>query len=425
MRWLLRILIVLALLGASGYLGYPYLQVYLKNRNKASYRVAPLVIGDIALVVNSTGTIQPVRRVQVGSFASGPIEKLHVDFNAKVKKKQLLAEIDPRIYKANVERDTASRDTARAEVDRIHALLQQAINDEHRAAQLRAENEDYISDTEMDKFKFNRISLQAQLQVAEAQVKQTEGALKNSEATLEYTKIVAPVDGIVIDRKVDEGQTVASQFQTPEMFVVAPEMEEHMHVFASVDEADVGLIRKAKESNQKVRFTVDAYPDDLFEGTIYQVRWNPTTTQNVVTYTVVVEAPNRELKLLPGMTAKLSFDVEKQEKVLKIPNAALRFFPKPEQVRPDDRPLVEGQTETQLSSEDAKFTEGLRSASHRAEANHTRNRRHVWIEDEANEGLLKAVAITTGFNDHQFTQVLSGDLKEGQQVVTAVKPKTP
>src|SRR5207247_6022950 len=139
------------------------------------------------------------------------------------------------------------------------------------------------------------------------------------------TEIRSPVDGIVIERKVDPGQTVAASFQTPELFIVAEEMEKHMHVFASVDEADIGLIRAAQERGQVVKFTVDAYPGDLFDGKIHQIRKNSTTTQNVVTYPVVIEAPNKHLKLFPGMTANITFQIERKESALRVPAAALRF----------------------------------------------------------------------------------------------------
>src|SRR5205814_10062164 len=158
--------------------------------------------------------------------------------------------------------------TRKADVDRVKALLQQAVNDERRAEALRAHNKEFVSDTEIDQFRFNRQSLAAQLTVAEASVKQAEASLDNSRVPLDYTEIRTPVDGTVIDRKIDPGQTLAAQFQTPELFVVAPDMKKEMHVIASVDEADIGLIRRAQEAGQPVRFTVDAYPDDLFEGTI-------------------------------------------------------------------------------------------------------------------------------------------------------------
>jgi len=227
---------------------------------------------------------------------------------------------------------------------------------------------------------------------------------------------------VVIDRKIDEGQSLAAQFQTPELFVVAPEMEEHMHVFASVDEADIGLIRQAQEKKNLVLFTVDAYPDDLFQGEIHQVRMNPTTLQNVVTYTVVVETPNPEMKLLPGMTAKLSFQIDKHEGVIKVPNAALRFYPKPEHVRPEDHELLEGSEEESKTEEGTENLESQRSATERAAARKNRNRRHVWVVEG---DLLRAVAIVTGLSDSKHTEAVSGPLEEGQELVTGVKPRVP
>jgi len=422
MRFLAKVLAVLLVLGVAGAMAFPYVRDYWKARNRLVYRQVRVVRGEIVHVVNSTGTVQPVRRVQVGSFVSGPIKELYVDYNSRVEKGDLLARIDPQIVEANVARDRASRAIARAEVARIKALLQQAVKDEERARALQAANEDYISETEMDKFHYGRLSLEAQVALAEAQVKQAEGNLENSEANLGYTEICSPVDGVVIDRKVEEGQTVAAQFQTPELFVVAPDMEKNMHVFASVDEADIGLIRDAKRREQKVFFTVDAYLDDLFEGTIDQIRMNPATTQNVVTYTVIVKAPNPQLKLLPGMTAKLSFQIQNRAGILKIPNAALRFFPKPEQVRPEDRELLEGTEEDSASDEQARPAETQRSAVERAMASRNRNRRYVWVEDG---DFLRAVEIVTGLSDSKYSEIVSGELGDGQEVVTGIKPKTP
>jgi HlyD family secretion protein len=422
MKFLLKSIIVLFVLGASGYLAWPHVLAYWAARNKPVFRLAPVVRGDVTLVVNSTGTVQPVLRVQVGSVVSGPIKKLYVDHNAKVQKDELLAEIDPRIYKANVARDEAARATAKAEVERAKALLQQAKNDEARATNLRKKKADYVSDTEMDKLKYSRLSLEAQLALAEAQVLQAEGNLKNSEANLSYTRITSPVDGVVIDRKIDEGQSLAAQFQTPELFVVAPEMDKRMHVFASVDEADIGVIRDAQKQKNPVLFTVDAYPDDLFEGKIHQIRMNPLTLQNVVTYTIVVEAPNPQLKLLPGMTAKLSFQIAKHEGVVKIPNAALRFYPKPEQVRPEDRELLEGSQDALSTEEGTENLESQRSAMERAAARKDRNRRHVWIVEG---DFLKAVPVVIGLSDSKHTEMTSGPLAERQELVTGIKPKTP
>jgi HlyD family secretion protein len=308
--------------------------------------------------------------------------------------------------------------TREAEIKRVEALLRQAQNEEKRADQLREKHPDFISDTELDQIVSNRESLEAQLAVAHASVEQAMASLENAETNLAYTDITSPVDGLVIDRLIDPGQTLAAQFQTPRLFVVAPNMREKMHVFASVDEADIGLIRDAQLRDAVVEFTVDAYPDDLFKGKIAQVRLNPTSMQNVVTYPVIVEAANPELKLLPGMTANLSFQVEHRDDVVKIPNAALRFFPKKEQVRAEDHKLLEGgvDDEEQQKEDDLE----ARSAAEKAEAKRKRNKRHVWVVDGE---LLKAIEIVTGISDSRFSELVSGELKKGVKLVTGTTKK--
>ncbi|MHB8903370.1 MAG: efflux RND transporter periplasmic adaptor subunit, partial [Thermoguttaceae bacterium] len=407
-------LIVVAILAAGGYAAYRPIAAYLKARNKVYFRLAEVEEGEIISVVNSTGDIQPVLRVEVGSFVSGPIIDLPADFNDEVQKGQLLAKVDERLYKSAVARETAALKTREAEVVRVQALLRQAENEEKRANQLREKHPDFISDTELDQIVANRDSLLAQLDVANASVEQARASLENATTNLDYTNITAPTDGLVIDRKISEGQTMAAQFQTPQLFIIGVGMREHMYVYASVDEADIGLIKKAKENNSPVEFTVDAYPDDLFRGTIAEVRLNPTSTQNVVTYPVVVEAPNPDLKLLPGMTASISFQVERRDGVLKIPNAALRFFPKRENVRPEDQKLLEGggTDETAPEETDAQSEEQgeKRSAAETFEAKRKRKKRHVWVVEGE---LLKAIQVETGINDSRFTELISGDLKKG------------
>ncbi len=225
-----------------------------------------------------------------------------------MKRGQLLAKIDPRIYQAVVEGDCAVLAIRRGEVKRVEADLGRAIADEKRADQLLEKGKSHISDGEVDQFRFARQSLEAQLVIAQAGVAQAEASLANSQANLEYTRIESPVDGTIIDRKIEPGQTLAAQFQTPELFVVAPNIRDEMHVFASVDEADIGLIRAAKDAGQSVEFSVDAYPQDLFRGSIKQVRLSPSMTQNVVTYPVIVSASNQDGKLMPGMTAACRFE---------------------------------------------------------------------------------------------------------------------
>lgn len=411
---------IVVLLGAAAVAAYPKAAAYWHERNRPRFQEEEVSRERIVFHVNSTGTVQPVLSVHIGSFASGPIEQLYVDYNQNVKKNEMLAKIDARIYQANVNRDEATLLTKQADVDRVKALLEQAINEEKRSQSLRSHNKDYVSDTEMDQFRFNRIALQAQVKVVTAAVKEAEAALANSKANLAYTEIRSPVDGVVIDRKIDPGQTLASQFQTPELFIIAPDLRKEMYVTASVDEADIGFIQKAKDRHEPVQFTVDAYPDDLFAGKIYQIRMSSTTTQNVVTYPVVVSAPNPDLKLLPGMTANISFRVEERKDSLRVPNAALRFFPKPEHVRKEDRAILEGLVPKKDQEKTAAET--IPSAAEKVAANHKRNKRHVWVLDGE---LLKAVEIDTGISDEKFTEVVSGDLSAGQKVVTGLEVKKP
>lgn len=409
---------IFGILGGVSAASYRPVLSYWKEKNRVRYREADVTHGNVVAVVNSTGTVKPVQSVSIGAFVSGPIAKCYVDFNDEVKKGDLLAEIDDQLYKAAVARDEAALATRKAEVLQVKAKLQQAKNDEARAMALKGENKGFISDTEVDQFKFNRVSLEAQVAVTETSVTQAEANLDTSRANLRYTEIRSPVDGVVIDRKIDPGQTVAASFQTPELFTVAPDMRKEMRVFASVDEADIGLIRDAQTSGQPVRFTVDAYPEDLFSGTIFQIRRNSATTQNVVTYPVVVSAPNPDLKLLPGMTASISFQVGDRKDVVRIPNAALRFYPQREQVRPDDRKILESAVPAKTS--DDEQIETMRSAEDRATMRRERNRRHVWIVDGE---FLKAVPVVTGLSDNKNTELVSGDLLDGQKLVTGIQPK--
>jgi HlyD family secretion protein len=419
MKLLLRLLLIAAVLAGVVAAAYQPAMRYWKERNRVKYRHAEVARGRIVSVVNSTGTIKPVISVSIGSFVSGPIKEVYVDFNDHVQKDELLARIDPRIYEANVARDRAALATALAEVNRTEALRQQAINNENRAKALQARNKDFISSTEMDQYKYNRLALEAQVNLAKAAVEQAEGNLRNSETNLEYTDIRSPVDGIVVESMVQPGQTLAASFQTPQLFILAPDMDKKMHVYASVDEADIGMLLLAQKEGKPVRFTVDSYPEDVFEGKIHQVRRSSTTTNNVVTYPVVVEAPNPEMKLFPGMTADLSFEVESRDDVVKIPNSALRFYPEREHVREEDRKLLDA---TEGPSDDEESTtDAILPAGEKAKANRARARRHVWIEEE---GKLRAVEVFVGVNDHQFTEMRSGALKPGQKLVTGIEPKT-
>ena len=413
MKSLLKIVLVLALLAGLGWAASGPLVRRWQASHRPQWRTAEVSRGEIIATVNSTGTVKPVLEVQVGTFVSGPILELRADFNQLVKKGELLARIDPRIYAASVARAEAALATRQADVENASALLEQAIRNERRALALQAENADFISIKEMDSFHFSRVSLEAQLKQAKAAVSLAEADLSNAQANLDYTEIRSPVDGMVIDRKIDQGQTLAAQFQTPELFVVAPDMKKRMNIFASVDEADIGLIQRAQQEHRPVEFRVDAYPDDLFHGQIEQLRKNATTTQNVVTYPVVVSAANPDLKLLPGMTASLSFQIAKKENILRIPNEAIRFYPDRQQVRPEDRKILDGTQE-----EETEIPESQRSAADRAEASRKRNHRHVWVAEGA---WLKAVPVEIGLTDMKFSELVSGLLTEGQALVTGKK----
>ena len=411
-RLLILALVAIIILGGIA-AASPQVQSWWRADPEKKYRFASVDQGELVEVVNSTGTIQPVQNVQVGVFVSGPIQEVFVDFNSEVTEGEIMATIDQRTYKANVARDEAALANAEANVQRVEALLEQATNNERRGISLHKEKATYISQQELDQLAAERKSLAAQLAVAEATVAQADANLSQSKTNLDFTIIRAPVSGVVTNRLVDPGQTVASQFQTPTLFYVAPDLREKVYVYAAVDEADIGLIRSAKERDQPVSFTVDAYPD-LFTGKIYQVRLNPTTQQSVVTYTVVVEASNKELKLLPGMTAGLSFQIQKHDAVIKVPNSALRFFPRVEMVREADKALVEGrEDDRQRSTTDAKL-----SAAEKAAAGRNRNRRHVWVLEGH---LLKAVEIVTGISDSSFTELVEGPLSPGDRLVTGLK----
>ena len=438
-------IVALSLIGGLGFFGYQKAAAYLAARSKVEFVTAAADRGELESVVRSTGEVQPVLSVTVGSFVSGPVVALHADFNDQVEEGQLLAEIDPRIYEAAVAGDRATLATSNAEVDRIKATLQQAKNDEQRAMNLRRESEDYISQAEIDRFRFGRLAQEAQLQVAEAGILRAEASLQNSEANLNYTKILSPVSGIVIDRKIDPGQTLASQFQAPELFVIAPQMREEMHIFASVDEADIGQLRRAQAEDRPVRFGVYAYPEEKFTGTIDQVRFSPVAEQSVVTYPVVVSTPNPDLKLMPGMTADLEFVVETREEIVRLPNAALRFFPKAEQVRPEDRWLITGKKEGEASESGSAAAESgstVESGSLLAEdgpppltspllgeddagaesdkdaPDEKDDTRHVWVVEGET---LRAIPVTTGISDGKFTELLTGDVEPGTKLVTGVK----
>lgn len=422
LKFLLKSLIVIGVLVGIGFLAWPPIAASIAERNKPRWRTVEVETGEITKVVNATGTVRPVKKVQVGSFVSGPILDLFVEHNQEVKAQEILATIDPRLFAARVAQDKASLQTRYAEVKRVEALLQQARNDEARAGRLRSQNVDFIAQAEMDQVKFARLSLEAQLTIAKASVDQSLASLSQSEANLNFCEIRSPEDGMIIERKVEPGQTLAAQFQTPELFVVGVGMREKMHIYADVDESEIGLIRDAAERDQPVSVTVNAYPNDLFEGDIEEVRFSAVETQNVVTYPVIVGSPNPDLKLLPGMTADLSFQIQKKTDITKIPKSALRFYPADKSfVHEDDHPIIDGTEASGVNEE--RDESGLSevdesSAQERVLANKKAKRKHVWYVDGEK---LRAVEVEIGLSDNRFSELVSGEIPEGKELVTGQK----
>jgi HlyD family secretion protein len=415
MKYLLLGLIAGVMVVGTAGAGYNYLHAS-KGDASDKYRTMVVRRGDITSMVNSTGTVQPIHSVQVGSFVSGPIHKVFVDFNDKVTAGQILAEVDPLIYTAQRDQASALLDRAAADLLQSEAKLEQAKREWMRADNLRTMKA--ISDTDCDLAKATYETTKANVAICKATIKQNKAALELAETNLGYTTIKSPVEGIITDRKVDSGQTLASQFQTPVLFVVAPDLEKKVNVLASVDEADIGMIRGAQSRGEPVTFRVDAYPNDVFKGTIAQVRLTPTTVQNVVTYTVVVESPNEQLKLLPGMTVNLSFRIEQHKGVQKIPNAALRFYPKPDQVRICDRSILEGVSPDGQTKQDSDTAEMAETSNDPAPSEHGPKSRYVWFVDGE---LLAAVKVTTGLTDRSYAELVSGELSDGQALVTGMK----
>lgn len=298
--------VVIAAIVAIVLAGATYLE---HNRTEEpKFRLEKVDRGDVVATVTASGTLSAVTTVHVGSQVSGIIAKLYANFNSQVKKGQLLAELDPTPFQAAV--DQRQADLQKAKVDYANAQI-------GYTRQKNLVGQGLVPQSDFDAAKAARDG-------AAAEVKQAEAALKMAAANLTYTKITSPIDGIVVDRQYDIGQTVAASFQAPVLFTIAQDMTK-MQVLTNMDEADIGGI----QVGQPATFTVDAFPDQSFHGTVSQIRLSPTTVQNVVTYPVVIDVANQDLKLKPGMTADVQVPVQTRKDVLKVPNAALRFKPDP------------------------------------------------------------------------------------------------
>ena len=412
------------------------LAVFSLNRStQTQHFTATVERGEINDVVEATGTINAVITVQVGSQVSGTIAKLNVDFNSRVHKGDVVALIDPALFKgallqaaADLENAKANLVAAQANLEKARAGLVQTKADYDRAVGLTKDG--ITSQQQLDLAKANFDSAKATVNSAvanvtqaEAQVSQKDAAVTIAQTNLNYTVIRSPIDGTVVARNVDVGQTVAASLQAPTVFTIAQDLTK-MWVYAKTDESDVGNIKLGKP----VSFKVDAFPKDTFHGVVHQVRMNATTVQSVVTYDTIIEFANPELKLFPGMTAYVTIPVDTVQNVLKVPNTALRYKPpmSPEEVLAVYKQYGIDGSERKLASADSASAETSRQAGveNPLRGSKTVNA-VVWKLHPDNT--MEPIKVSLGITDHAFTEVLvvlKGELKDGDAVVIrSVVPK--
>ncbi len=288
--------------------------------NGVKYETRKVKKCTITEVVEASGTVNPVNTVSVGSTVSGLIKEIYVDFNSVVKKGQILAQIDPANFQASVDQATAQINNARASLANAQAVMEMSRKTYNRYKNLYAKN--FIAKSELDQAESDYLANLAQVNSAKAQIAQAQATYNTAMTNLGYTKIIAPVDGTIISRDIDLGSPVAASFQAPQLFTIAQDLT-NMQIEVNVSEADIGKVKVG----QDVTYTLDGYPDTDFKGKVTQVRISPTTVSNVVTYVVIVDVHNEDLKLIPGMTANVSIITDQKENVLCVPNVALKFTP--------------------------------------------------------------------------------------------------
>ncbi len=367
------VLIVGAGLGYRAFVG--------RDESAPRYRTETVTRGDLTASVTATGTVNPVKTVQVGTYVSGPIQAIDVDFNSPVRQGQRVAKIDPRPFQLRVQQAEAELANARAALAKARADLEYKSSNLVRNRQLRAQG--IVAADAVDVLASGVDQARAEVALQGAQAQQADAKLEEARVNLGYTDILSPVDGVVVSRAVDVGQTVAASFQTPTLFVIAEDLTK-MQVNANVSEADIGEVREG----QPASFSVDAYPERKFTGTVSQVRNSPLNVQNVITYDVVINADNADLALRPGMTANVDVVIGRRDQVLRVPTAALRFRP----------PASEGEAVA-------------------APAGTT-----VWRLARGQD--LEPLAVTAGLADDSYTEVQGDALAEGDAIVVSVeRPK--
>ncbi len=341
------------------------------RQNAVKYVTKEVTKETLSEYVEASGTIKPINTIAVGTQVSGTVAKIYVDFNSQVKKGQLLAELDPSLFQANVDQSRARLNNAKANCDKIKATLDYKRNNYERYKHLYQKN--YVSRDDVELAQANYLQTKAEYQASLAEVKAQSATLNNNLTNLGYSKISSPVDGTVISRAVDVGQTVAASFNTPTLFEVAKDLTK-MHIETSVSEADIGKIK----IGQKVQYTLDGYQDKTFEGVVTQVRLASTTTNNVVTYTVIISVDNTEGYAIPGMSANVSILTNEVKDALCVPNVALKFSPE---------------------------TDGKKY-----------EKQGVWILTKQG---LKRYDVELGISDDTKVQIISKDIKEKDKVVIA------
>ncbi len=434
MKIKVRWLILAGVVVATGLLA----TFFLNRSTQAQHFTAKAERGEIDDVVEATGTINAVITVQVGSQVSGTIAKLNVDFNSRVHKGDVVALIDPALFKgallqaaADLENAKANLVAARANLEKAKAGLVQTKADYDRAAGLK--NGGILSQQQLDLAKANYDSANAGVNAAaanvtqaEAQVSQKDAAVAVAQTNLDYTVIRSPIDGTVVARNVDVGQTVAASLQAPTIFTIAQDLTK-MWVYAKTDESDVGNIKLGKP----VSFKVDAFPKDTFHGVVSQIRMNATTVQSVVTYDTIIEFANPELKLFPGMTAYVTIPVATAQNVLKVPNTALRYKPPmaPEEILAIYKQYgIEGGERQQAGDDPALPVRGPQAGGENQNLPRVPRSENAVVWKLHVDNTMEPVKVALGITDHAYTQVaalIKGELKEGDAlIIRSVTPKT-
>ncbi|HEY3450252.1 MAG TPA: efflux RND transporter periplasmic adaptor subunit [Myxococcales bacterium] len=390
-KWLKYLIVLVVLVGLA--LAAP--KIFSASRSSpVRLETAKPERGHISAKVTASGTVSALVTVQVGSQVSGRVEAIKVDFGSKVKKGEVVATIDQRMFKAALAQSRANRSAAVAALERAKVQAEDAERQWNRTKALSGQK--LIAQADADTSEANAKAAVAQVHQAEAGVEQAQAALEQADTNLAYTTIISPIDGVVVSRNIDVGQTVAASFQSPTLFTIAQDLSK-MQVDTSVSEADVGRVR----AGMVVSFAVDAYPERRFEGVVRQVRDSATTVQNVVTYDAVIDVANPDLLLKPGMTANVAFVWAERDGVLRLPNAALRFRPEPDALA--------------LAQRDPKAPAGRAKPAVIPQAK--AGERLVWV---VKDGKPEAVGVRVGLSDGTWTELLSGPIEEGQALVTEI-----